>query len=699
MIIAQSRFLYHEDNINDNLILASDDGNKDNISSVDTKTIYKNDTLVYKDPKLNYSISYPRNWIKYDDVLGTWFSSQKDHPPQTGLHIMVIPINAANVNTFDAFLSEHVMANKLYSDISFELIEAKEINIGKGNYSAYLLAYKLATLQVYDYFILNGDNIYNLQYIEIPSKFGFSLPLITKIIESFEIQDTKDIVYPDNMPGIHVANFPQGLSINPNTNKLYVADYGSNLVSVIDLETNTVVDNITVGSKPHDVAVIPFDNSIYVTNYGSDTISVIDGVTNTITSTVKVGSRPMNIAVDPDENERIIFVSNRDSNTVSVIGAEFANKITDIEVGSFPLGLDVNPITNRLYVVNGENDTLSIIDYYLENRSSFKHNRVDVPVGMDPVDTAVDQSSNTIFVTNSFSNTISVINGSTNQVIRNLTAVTPAFMSINPNTHLILVTSESFKTVYLIDSINYTAKKIIYLPDRPRYVYVNRDNNLAYVSSDLTNTIHVINGTSQNVVTGVLFKTIPPGSGYINCEGAKHYNNDYRLFDYNSTVYCDSQPRNDFRFTSWSGSSLPTSNSININNNRDIVTVLNLTHYGTVIANFEEVFTLPEAVRELLLLIITSVIAAPIVGWLIPFIISEREKKRQLRYMKAYLPLIDNIYKEFRTNKDKCLQLLEQKNIDSMALLKEGIITSSTYRVLADRINKYIDSISQSRNN
>ena len=124
---------------------------------------------------------------------------------------------------------------------------------------------------------------------------------------------------------------------------------------------------------------------------------------------------------------------------------------------------------------------------------------------------------------------------------------------------------------------------------------MSRDNNLAYVSSELTNTVYVINGTSESVVTGVLFKTNPPGSGYINCEGAKLDNNDYRLFDYNntnSTVYCDSQPKNDFRFTSWSGSSLPTSNSNN-NNNRK---ALNLTHYGTVIANFEDVFTLPEAV-------------------------------------------------------------------------------------------------------
>lgn len=44
---------------------------------------------------------------------------------------------------------------------------------------------------------------------------------------------------------------------NPETNKVYVANYGSNTTSVIDSSTDTVVGNIKVGEFPSAIAVEP----------------------------------------------------------------------------------------------------------------------------------------------------------------------------------------------------------------------------------------------------------------------------------------------------------------------------------------------------------------------------------------------------------------------------------------------------------
>ena len=79
------------------------------------------------------------------------------------------------------------------------------------------------------------------------------------------------------------------MAVNPVTNKIYVANYSSN-VTVIDGATNSTT-TVGAGSNPIAVAVNPVTNKIYVANYSSNTVTVIDGATNS-TTTVTVGNLP-----------------------------------------------------------------------------------------------------------------------------------------------------------------------------------------------------------------------------------------------------------------------------------------------------------------------------------------------------------------------------------------------------------------------
>src|SRR5437879_5376798 len=56
----------------------------------------------------------------------------------------------------------------------------------------------------------------------------------------------------------------------------FVANMGMNDVSVIDVTLNTVIDTVPVGLRPAQVEVSPDGRRVYVSNYGSDTVSVID---------------------------------------------------------------------------------------------------------------------------------------------------------------------------------------------------------------------------------------------------------------------------------------------------------------------------------------------------------------------------------------------------------------------------------------
>ena len=69
------------------------------------------------------------------------------------------------------------------------------------------------------------------------------------------------------------------MAVNPVTNKIYVANVGSNNVTVIDGATNTTT-TVAAGSDPIAVAVNPVTNKIYVANRSSNNVTVIDGATN-----------------------------------------------------------------------------------------------------------------------------------------------------------------------------------------------------------------------------------------------------------------------------------------------------------------------------------------------------------------------------------------------------------------------------------
>jgi len=57
---------------------------------------------------------------------------------------------------------------------------------------------------------------------------------------------------------------PLGVSVNPAGTKVYVANEGSNTVSVIDTSNSTVIATVTVGVYPAGVAVNPTGTKVYV---------------------------------------------------------------------------------------------------------------------------------------------------------------------------------------------------------------------------------------------------------------------------------------------------------------------------------------------------------------------------------------------------------------------------------------------------
>ena len=73
---------------------------------------------------------------------------------------------------------------------------------------------------------------------------------------------------------IAVGTGPFEVAYSPSNDRIYVTNFTSNNVSVIN-STNTVVDTIAVGAAPRAVAYSPSNDRIYVTNFGSNNVSIL----------------------------------------------------------------------------------------------------------------------------------------------------------------------------------------------------------------------------------------------------------------------------------------------------------------------------------------------------------------------------------------------------------------------------------------
>jgi YVTN family beta-propeller protein len=110
---------------------------------------------------------------------------------------------------------------------------------------------------------------------------------------------------------------PFGIAFNPNNGNMYMTNFNSDSVSVINPSTNTVISTIPVGSAPFGIAFNPNNGNMYVTNAGNNTVSVINPSTNTFVATIPVGSAPFGIAFNPNNGN--MYVTNAGGKTISVI--------------------------------------------------------------------------------------------------------------------------------------------------------------------------------------------------------------------------------------------------------------------------------------------------------------------------------------------------------------------------------------------
>ncbi len=242
------------------------------------------------------------------------------------------------------------------------------------------------------------------------------------------------------------------IAINETTNTLYVPNYGSSSISVIDGATNAVTDTISrANSMPWGAVSDPATNTTYVTD-GNDNdwlpqgqVYVVDGSSNTISSAVPIDNTAESPALDPGENE--IFVPMQANNYVLVMSTQTNSVVTSIYAPGLdePSAIAIDPVLHRAYVTNDEGNSVSIIDTATNTGIG---SPIPLPAGSGLVrDIAVDPTNHLVYVAGSSGShgpgEVWVLNGETGAIVDSITipGELAGYIAFNPLTQTMYVGS------------------------------------------------------------------------------------------------------------------------------------------------------------------------------------------------------------------------------------------------------------------
>lgn len=238
--------------------------------------------------------------------------------------------------------------------------------------------YHIASSGGWDYIAVNNGKIYvshSTQVNVLNEETGDSLGFIP------------------NTTGVH------GIAFDNELNRGYTSNGRLNTVTVFDLKTNEILDQVATGENPDAINYEPFSKTIVTCNGRSKNLSVIDPKTNKVIATIDVGGKPEAAAFDGNGK---LFVNIEDKSEIVAVDMKTFTVISHwpLKPAEGPTGLAYDKKTKRLFA--GCDKLLAIVN--ADNGAVV----LTLPIG-DGCDGVAYDSKNKIIYTSNGEGTITAI--------------------------------------------------------------------------------------------------------------------------------------------------------------------------------------------------------------------------------------------------------------------------------------------------
>jgi len=278
----------------------------------------------------------------------------------------------------------------------------------------------------------------------------------------------------------------------------------------------TVTKTITLKNLPEQLGVDPLKNRVYVAvpNFGAkpfDYLTVIDGKKDVVIENIEIPPVAYAVAVDPIGRKVYVGGTFEDENGIDqsevIAYCLNTNKIDDVihvstTTGDGILGLAVNEATGALYVSNGSDNEIDVIQFKAKKVAA------RIPLSGEPFGVAVNPFSNTVYAA-LLDGSVSVINGATNTVttttvitpVPPLTSVANAGITVDIGTGNVYTTNATFATASSVAVLDAAGAVItnISVGNTPIGIDTDPFTGLVFEVNTQDGTVDAINASANTV--------------------------------------------------------------------------------------------------------------------------------------------------------------------------------------------------------
>lgn len=203
-------------------------------------------------------------------------------------------------------------------------------------------------------------------------------------------------------------DFPHGMAVRETAGELWLVSTYSSRVYVFDTESEALLETFPTGQdRSHMVALSPDEGRAYIANIGSDSVTVVDCEDRSIVGHPEVGEGPEGICVHPEGG---LLVANQEDSRLSVLDPGSLEEAGQALLGTTPIRVVAAPDGRHVLVPNRESDDVSLVDTrHVRDGETRPWEIARIPVGIWPGGTVFSPSGERAFVANNKTNDISVV--------------------------------------------------------------------------------------------------------------------------------------------------------------------------------------------------------------------------------------------------------------------------------------------------
>ncbi len=157
----------------------------------------------------------------------------------------------------------------------------------------------------------------------------------------------------------HVSGRLDHLAIDPQRQRLYVAELGQDSLGVIDLKMRIVLRTVGGLREPQGLGYVLSTDTLYVANGGDGSVRLLRGADLSATGRIELGADADNVLVDGASQR--VYVGHGDGG-MAVIDAAHARRIAEVPLKAHPENFQLDPSLRHLYVNVPGSHEIAVVD-------------------------------------------------------------------------------------------------------------------------------------------------------------------------------------------------------------------------------------------------------------------------------------------------------------------------------------------------